>query len=120
MTKVLHSADWMDVETHPEISFLFREVLSVKELGEHHYELTVKGDFQCKDVTKELVVTVKLTYLPDKMVERVGDKSGDLLVLRSAFTIQRVDFNIKPDTGFSKVANNIDLYVAIAGSAPRE
>jgi len=39
---------------------------------------------------------VKLTYLKDKLGERVPNLKGDLLVLRSNFKVNRADYGINP------------------------
>jgi polyisoprenoid-binding protein YceI len=77
------------------------------------------GTFTLKGVARELTVPVKLTYLKDKLSSRVPNLKGDLLVLRASFGIQRGDFNIMAGQVEDKVANTIDLTVAIAGSAAR-
>jgi hypothetical protein len=43
---------------------------------------------------------------------------GDLLVLRSSFTINRSVYGIKPGQNMDKVAEEIELRLAIAGAAP--
>ena len=43
---------------------------------------------------------------------------GDLLVLRSTFTIKRSDYGIKPGQNLDKVADEVELRLAIAGAAP--
>jgi len=44
---------------------------------------------------------------------------GDLLVIRSNFTIKRIDFGINPGAPQDKVSNEIELTLSIAGAAPR-
>jgi hypothetical protein len=44
---------------------------------------------------------------------------GDLLVIRSNFSINRSDFNIQPHQMESKVSDEIDLTLSIAGAAPK-
>jgi hypothetical protein len=47
-----------------------------------------------------------------------GAMEGDLLVLRSSFTINRSVYGIKPGQNSDKVAEEIELRLAIAGAAP--
>ena len=47
-------------------------------------------------LTKEITVPVKLTYLKDKLGQRVPKMEGDLLVIRSTFAIKRSDYGINP------------------------
>ena len=77
------------------------------------------GTFTLKGVTRELNVPVKLTYLNDKLSALVPNLKGDLLVLRASFGINRGNFNIMAGQAEGKVANAIDLTVAIAGAAAR-
>ncbi len=82
------------------------------------HTLTIRGDFECKGVIHEIDVLVTLSYLPGQLGDRMGGEvQGDLLVLRSSFAIKRVDYNIKPEMGFAKVANTINLQLAITGQA---
>jgi polyisoprenoid-binding protein YceI len=79
----------------------------------------VTGDFSLKGVTKELTIPVTFTYLPDMLGKRSnGSVQGDLLVLRSTFTINRSEFGIKPEQNTDKVAEEIEIRLAIAGAAP--
>jgi hypothetical protein len=70
-------------------------------------------------VTKELTTPVKITYLKDKLKARSG-KDGDLLVVRSNFTVKRSDFGINASRNEDKVANEIELSMSVAGMAPRK
>ena len=62
---------------------------------------------------------VKLTYLADKLSARSPNLKGDLLVVRSSFTIQRSDFGIMPGQNADKVAENIEIMLSIAGAAAK-
>jgi hypothetical protein len=42
---------------------------------------------------------------------------GDLLVIRSTFTIKRSDFEINPSAPKDKVADDIEITLSIAGAA---
>jgi len=114
----MQSDKWLDVAKYPEIVFDVKELKGVKtEGGVTTAEAT--GAFTLKGVTRELSVPVKLTYLKDKLSARVPNLKGDLLVLRASFSIKRGDFNIMAGQVEDKVANAIDLTVAIAGAAAR-
>ena len=115
MQKILHSEDWIDVEKYPTISFSVREVLESEDIGSHTFSLKVRGAFRCKDVEREITVPMRLTYLPDRASDRGARDHGDLLALRTMFTIQRTDYTIKPSSGFDKVANDIRIQVAVIG-----
>jgi hypothetical protein len=44
---------------------------------------------------------------------------GDLLVIRSSFTVKRSDFGIMPGQAEDKVSDAIELTLSIAGASPR-
>jgi polyisoprenoid-binding protein YceI len=65
-------------------------------------------------------VPVKLTYLKDKLGARtMGKTQGDLLVVRSQFTIKRADYGINPGAPSANVADEIELTLSLAGAAPK-
>jgi len=98
----LHGAQWMDVNTYPEIT-----------------TADATGTLSLHGVSKELTVPVKLSYLKDKLGQRVPNQQGDLLVIRSSFSVKRADFGINPSAPADKVSDNIDLTLSIAGSCPK-
>ena len=120
MREHLVGEKWLNVEAHPEISF---EVKSVSEIEkkESTGQARVTGIFSLHGVSKEITVDAKVTYLPGKLGERTGGKmEGDLLVIRSKFTINRSDYNIQPGENTDKVAEEISLSLSIAGAAPKK
>lgn len=120
MTKALHGDDWLNVEKYPLIEFVFKNVREVTKVDETTTDMTVVGDLKCKGVTKELVVPVSVTFLPGRMEHRMRRAKGDLLVLRSTFSIDRRDFGIKPNMGSEVVAQDIELRISIVGGAPKQ
>jgi len=120
MQDSLRKADWLDVAKHPTVEFKLKKVTEAKSAGENVTEMTVVGDMTCHGVTKELTVPVKVTHLPGKLGDRTSKMTGDLLVLRSSFSIKRKDFGIKPEMSDKLVAEEIQVRVAIAGSNPKK
>ena len=118
MKEHLHGDAWMEVAKYPDIMF---DVVSVKNVKSENNVSTmdVTGNLTIKGISKSLTVPVKLTYLKDKLKARVPDKDGDLLVLRTNFTIRRNDFGINPAKFEEKVSNEIELNLSLAGMAPR-
>jgi polyisoprenoid-binding protein YceI len=114
----LHSDKWMDAAKYPELSFDVKELKNVKIVGDVTTADAV-GTFACKDVSKELTVPVKLTYLKDKLAQRVPNMKGDLLVIRANFKIKRSEFNINPGQYEDKVSDEIELTLSIAGASPK-
>ena len=47
------------------------------------------------------------------------NQKGDLLVIRSTFTIKRSEFGIKPGQLEEKLSDAIELSLSIAGASPR-
>jgi polyisoprenoid-binding protein YceI len=120
MQEHMHSDGWLDVAKHAEISFELKELKDAKTEG-NATTATAVGTFSLKGVAKEISAPVKLTYLKGKLGDRTnGQVKGDLLVIRSTFTIKRGDFGIKPGQAEDKVANEIELSLSIAGAAPQK
>lgn len=118
MKEHLHGAKWLDITTHPEIVFELKEVSNVKRDG-NTGTADVKGTFTLKGVSKDITVPVKVTYLPGKLKARGGDIDGDLLVVRSNFSINRSDFGIQPGQNTDKVSEEIAITLSLAGAAPK-
>jgi polyisoprenoid-binding protein YceI len=114
----LHGEQWMDVKKYSEISFEAKELKNVKTTAEATTADAV-GTLTIRGVAKEATVPVKLTYLKDKLSQRVPNMQGDLLVIRANFQIKRGDFGINPGAPQEKVSDTIDLTLSIAGAAPR-
>jgi len=115
MQDTMLGAEWLDAKKNPKIEFTVKRVTDAKKASEMIHELTVVGDMTVRGVTRELSVAVKLTYLPNKLDERSSSMKGDLLMVRSNFTIKRKDFGIKPDASDKVVAEEIEIRVSVAG-----
>ena len=120
MKSHLHGKDWMDVPQFPEISFEAVKAGNVKT-RDTITTADLTGKLTIKGVSKTLTVPVTFTYLKDKLRARGGPqpKDGDILVVRSSFSIKRADFNINPGKFEDKVSNEILLKLSLAGFAPR-
>ena len=112
------SATWLDAAKFPEISFDSKEFKKVKNDGDNT-TADVTGTFTLKGISKELTVPVKLTYMKDKLADRVPGQKGDLLVIRAGFSIKRGDFNINPGQYDDKVSDTIELTLSIAGASAK-
>jgi polyisoprenoid-binding protein YceI len=120
MNEHLHGNQWLDVEKFPAITFEATKVSKVKREGDN-VSAEVTGKFTLRDVTKEITVPVKLSYLKDKLAARtMGQMHGDLLVLRAAFTIKRSDYGVNPKAPADKVAEEIELTLSLAGGSPKK
>jgi polyisoprenoid-binding protein YceI len=121
MKEHLHSAGWLGVAKFPEIRFEALSLSQVRTQG-GKTEATVTGKLTVRDVTKEISVPITLTYLPGKLGARLGkpELKGDLLVLRSTFTINRSDYGIMAGKATDKVSEAVELTLSLAGAAARE
>jgi polyisoprenoid-binding protein YceI len=114
----LHGDKWLDVKKHPEITFETKELKNVKKQGDV-ITADAAGTFTLKGISKEMTIPVKLTYLKDKLGARMPNMKGDLLVIRSNFTVKRRDFNIQPGQSEDKVSDDIELTLSIAGASAK-
>ena len=112
----LHSDKWLDAAKFPEITFEVKSLANVKTEG-NATTADVTGTFALHGVTNEITAPVKLTYLKDKLGDRVPNLKGDLLVIRANFKINREDFNINKGQYTDKVSTSIELSLSIAGAA---
>lgn len=120
MTQHLHSEDWLDVEKNPVIEYKITGVKAAEKKGESSWMLTTTGDFTLHGVTKPEEVSIGVTFLPGKAAERNHAGSGDLLVLRSAFDVDRTKYGIKPGMPPISVGRDIHLKVGIVGTSTSE
>ncbi len=120
MNEHLLSAGWIDAAGHPEITFSIKTLANVSTDG-NTTKADATGDFSLKGVTKKITVPVTITYLPGAYGKRLGkpELGGDLLVVRGKFTILRADYGIKPGQNEDKVSPEIELSLALVGSAPQ-
>ncbi len=118
MKEHLHGNQWMDVAKFPEITFEAKELKNVKTAGDNT-TADASGTITIKGVSKDITIPVKLSYLKDKLGQRVPNMKGDLLVIRSNFTIKRSDFGINPGAPQDKVSDEIELTLSVAGASPR-
>jgi polyisoprenoid-binding protein YceI len=114
----MRSDKWMDVAKYPEITFEAKELKNVKTEGDVT-SAEAAGTFTCKGVSKDIIIPVRLTYMKDALSKRLPGAKGDLLVIRSNFSIKRSDFNLSPGQMEDKVSNEIELSLAIAGAAAK-
>lgn len=120
MKEHLHGDQWLNVAKFPEITFEAKELKNVKTQG-NDTTADIHGTFTLHGVTKEVTVPARLTYLKDKLGARTnGQMQGDLLVVRAKFVLKRSDYGINPKAPEDKVADEIEVTLSIAGSAPQK
>lgn len=110
---------WLNAKAHPEITFEIKKISDIEKKGDKG-EAEVTGLFTLNGVSKEITVEARVTYLPGRLPERSPQKTpGDLVVIRSKFTIKRSDYNIQAGKNLDKVSDEIEIELAIAGAAPK-
>ena len=112
----MHGESWLNVSKFPNIEFslsnlrqIKKEALSIRAIAD--------GKMTIRNVTLKMSVPVQLTYLAG-MLEKRNKTPGDLLVVRSKFTVSREEFGIKPGEYLDKVANEISISINLAGASP--
>lgn len=113
MTEHLHGEKWLNLEQFRTITFKFNEVVGV-DWDEHGVAVKVKGVIEAFGLKVPKTVEIEIDIIPDGAEARSGSK-GDLMLLRSKFNVTRADLGIRPNMDDSKVANVIEIDVAIAG-----
>ncbi len=111
----LRSADWLDAEQFPEITFKITGVKSLNEVKENMITANVTGEFTAHGVTKEVNSEVTLTYLVENEMTKMK-MPGDLLGVRAKFNIKLSDFGVQHMALGKKVADDIEIKVNIVGS----
>ena len=114
----LQSDAWLDTTKYPDITFEVISLANVKTDGDKT-TADVTGAFALHGVTNKITIPVKMTFLKDKLHDRFPKLQGDLLVVRSSFTIKRGDYGINKAKFEDKVADEIQLTLSLAGQSPK-
>ncbi len=119
MREHLLSPGWIDAGNHPTITFAITGLDAVATDG-NTTTAQAHGHFTLKGVTKDILVPVTLTHLAGAYGQRINkpELGGDLLVVRGKFSVSRADYGIKPGQNEDKVADEVELSIAIVGGAP--
>jgi polyisoprenoid-binding protein YceI len=118
-TEAAHGPRGLEVQKYPQIEFVLKRVRDVRKEGTNSFSGTVEGDFTCHGVTKPITVPVRAVYLPGKARDRNRQMEGDLLVLRTTFTIKRTDYGIANGVLPELVADEVEIRAAVVGLAPQ-
>ena len=119
MKEHLHGPRWMDVANFPDIQFNVSGLGNVDTTA-NITTADVAGEITIKGVTRAIRAKTTLTYLKGKLKARMGPRGpdGDLLVIRTKFTVNRSDFGINAGQTTDKVSDLIEISLSIAGQAP--
>ena len=112
----MHGKDWLHVKKFPSIRFSLNKLNDIKKDG-IHLLANAHGKMTIRNITLDMKIPVKLTYLKG-MLEKRNRVKGDLLVIRSKFSVKRDDFDIQAGQNLEKVANEIEISLNVAGAAP--
>lgn len=106
--------EWcLNPEKYPTITFATTKIENIKKEGDV-INAKVTGDFTWNGVTKPLTTNATLTIIPNGNRARGGDPA-DLVILRTKFTVKRLDHKVAPTLGLMKIGNNVEVQVAFAG-----
>ncbi len=112
----MHGEEWLNVGQFPSIEFSFSQLSDVKRSG-RELSAMAEGKMTIRNTTIKMKVPVKISHLQG-MLEKRNKTPGDLLVVRSQFSVSREDFGIRSGEHLDKVANQIDISLNLAGAAP--
>jgi polyisoprenoid-binding protein YceI len=110
----MHGEDWLDVKMFPNIEFSLSKLNEIS-ITDRTIKAQADGKMTIRNTTIKMKVPVELTYLPN-MLEKRNKVPGDLLIVRSKFTVKRDDFGIQPGKYLDKVANDIQISINLAGA----
>lgn len=116
MLEHIMGRQWMNAKKFPKITFELTSLADIDQNGDKVQAKAV-GVMSIKDVSKDLEIPVSFTYLKGKLKDR-QDTPGDILVVRSSFSITRGDFNVNAGKNLDKVADEVELRLSLAGIAP--
>jgi len=111
----IRSADWLDAEQFPTISFNIKEVTGIEKIEGNKIKVKVLGEFTAHGVTKEVESEVTLVYLEESEMTKMR-MPGDLLGVRANFSINLADFGVEHMALGKKVSDEIEINVNIVAS----
>ncbi len=124
----LQSPRWMDAATHPEVVFVLKNTIGVSEIKKSDeyvtYELTLRGTMTVKGTSRDMEIPARITLMPANDQTKVR-APGDLLAIRTTYTIKMSDFGIGVgDAGISvgKVSDELtmDTFLLLSTVSPDE
>lgn len=106
----------LNQDKFPQLELEIKKVLGGKKISPTKYEGAVLADFTCRGVTRRKRLSVTVTYLPGKAEERTnGSYKGDLLILRTKFSVSRTEHGISEGIPGEMVGDTIEVGVAVVG-----
>jgi len=114
----LRSANWLDAEAYPEISFVIKSISDIRQIEANKLQANVTGDFTAHGVTKEVVADVTMMYL-DESEKTKAKAPGDLLGVEAKFNIKLSDFNVSNMALGVRVSEDIAVTCTLVGTFPK-
>jgi polyisoprenoid-binding protein YceI len=111
----IRSADWLDAEQFPNISFNIKEVTGIEKIKGNKIIVKVLGEFTAHGVTKDVESEVTLVYLEENEMTKMR-APGDLLGVRANFNINLTDYGVQHMVLGKRVSDEIEINVNIVGS----
>ena len=100
----------------PQLFLTIRKVVDGRRVSPTRFAGTVLADFTCRGVTQAKRLAVTADLFPGRAEERTnGQHKGDLLVLRTHFSVSRRAHGISEGIPDSMVGDNIEVGVAVVG-----
>ena len=112
----MHGENWLNATKFPEIKLSFDSMSNVKRDGVNINGL-INAKMTIRNITLSMPIPVQISFL-EGLLEKRNRVPGDLLVVRSKFSVKRDDFEIQKGENLDKVANEIEIILNLAGSAP--
>lgn len=127
MTTHLQSEKWLDAAKYPTIEFVIERVTlksrSAIPLSDPHgppprgtttYWVEVDGTLSLHGVKAKRTVSAEVAYTPGGLATKMRGVEGDVLRVRTAFSISRKEFGIDGGSPLAVVGDTIDIRVAVA------
>jgi polyisoprenoid-binding protein YceI len=111
----LRSANWLDADSYPEITFAIKSVNNIESVESNKLTAKVTGNFTAHGVTKDITADVTMTYL-DESEQTQKRAPGDLLGVQATFNITLSDYEVDNMVLGQKVSDSIEVGVNIVGS----
>jgi len=113
----LASKDWLNAESNPDIIFKVRETRDVRIVKAADaftsYAATLVGDLSLHGVTKTITIPGSTITVMNASETTKAVAKGDLVALRSKFTVSLADYGVSHPAIGMKVAGEVSLDVSL-------
>jgi polyisoprenoid-binding protein YceI len=108
----MRSEGWLNVAKYPTAIF---EATSIKNTGGKNFLVT--GNFTLHGVTKSFSVKATANYVAESEKTKANRFNGDVLQIKTKFTIKASDYGIKiPAMAADKVSNSLTIGISVIGT----